>query len=596
MIIARTISAALALAAAASTPAIADRIAGTGALSGAVTAPGQFTAAKVMARRTGTNIMYMVFTENGQYSAVNVMPGTYDVWVETPGFSSDKQTVAVATDKSATANITLKAADVGPLYIGTRTTDRKVESFDQIYPPGRGRDILERSCFRCHGFNFLPAMPQHREAWGAAVDYMTTAPRWGIAGKAPFLSTAEFTAEDREVLLDYLAKNIGDGMPERVVGGDPEPPKDEKVLGKAMIIQYDFAATDALTNRVTQETAFDSKGNVWVTNVRKESALIKLDPTTGQYTDYPMPNKGWSPHGLIVDGDDTIWAATLSGGLVQFDPETGNYDAYGKTHRDSGGLSPFLDSKGNAYWTDIRINEIGMWKRADKSWKKFQSPSPVGSPYGLVVDGNDKMWYAEFHGCTIVRFDPETEKLTPFKSPSAPCAIRRPGADSKGNIWYGVWDKGRIEKLDPTTGKATVFQVPVKYAAPYDTWVAPDDTVWSSSDSYLIHLDPASGAFKYYPTPQRTDEPKITITRDGAVWYPPRGFASAGGAPASAAVLYPDKSKMTTFKAFYAPNDPNAIGWRYKGPRQKVAGISNDGGAPIRPMEEHNPDLGNAGD
>src|SRR6185436_11687320 len=130
-----------------------------------------------------------------------------------------------------------------------------------------------------------------------------------------------------------------------------------------------------------------------------------------------------------------------------------------------------------------------------------------------------------------------------------------------------VWNKGRIEMLDPTTGKVTVHQVPVQFAMPYDTWVDSEDIVWSSSDSYLIRLDPKTGAFSCYPTLQRTDEPKITITRDGAVWYPPRGFAGAGGAPASAAVVYPDKAKMKTFAAYYAPNDPNANGWKYKGPR-----------------------------
>jgi streptogramin lyase len=235
-----------------------------------------------------------------------------------------------------------------------------------------------------------------------------------------------------------------------------------------------------------------------------------------------------------------------------------------------------------------------MWNRATNTWKKYQSPSPTGSPYGLVVDQNDDMWYAEFHGCSVVRFDPDTEKLTKFESPSAPCTIRRPGADSKGNIWYGVWNKGRIEMLDPKTGKVTVHQVPVEFAMPYDTWVDPDDIVWSSSDSYMIRLDTKTGAFSYYPTLQRTDQPKITITRDGAVWYPPRGFAGAGGTPASAAVLYPDKAKMKTFAAYYSPTDPNANGWKYKGPRAKVAGTHNDGGAEIKGFSSDNKDLGSA--
>src|SRR4051812_3916873 len=84
-------------------PSFADHIAGTGELSGKVTAPGAFKAARVFAHLTGKNITYVVFTAGGKYSAVNVMPGAYEVWVEEPGFSSEKKTVAVAAEKTAQA-------------------------------------------------------------------------------------------------------------------------------------------------------------------------------------------------------------------------------------------------------------------------------------------------------------------------------------------------------------------------------------------------------------------------------------------------------------------------------------------------------------
>ncbi len=70
------------------------------------------------------------------------------------------------------------------------------------------------------------------------------------------------------------------------------------------------------------------------------------------------------------------------------------------------------------------------------------------------------------------------------------------------------------------------------FANPYDTWVDAHDIVWTSSDNFLIRLDPRSGLQSYYPTPQRTDIPKITITRDGAVWFPPRAARPELGAAA----------------------------------------------------------------
>lgn len=575
-------------------PVLADHIAGTGELSGKVSAPSQFTAAKVFAHLKDKNITYMVFTQNGAYQTVNVMPGTYEVWAEKPGFAATKQTVVVAPEKKATVDIAFATAPAGPSYIGSRNTDRKVESFDQIYPPGPGRDILQRTCFVCHGWNFLPGMPQSREGWGAAVDFMTTSPRFGVKGAAPFLSQERLPQADREVLLDYLGKNIGENAPLRVVAGEPDAPKDEAVLGKAQYMQYSLPNTEQFTHRSLHDVGFDRKGNVWVTNVRDQGAITRIDPWTGAFQDYATPNKGWMPHGIAVDADDTVWFAGLRVGLGHLDPASGKFDVYGKFSRDNGALSLILDSKGNAYWTDIRVNEIGRWERKTNTWKMYKSPSPEASPYGITIDQKDKVWYAEFHACSVVRFDPETEQMKSFKSPSAPCTLRRPAVDSKGNVWYGVWDKGRLERLDPATGDVKVFQVPVAFANPYDTWVDPQDIVWASSDNYLIRLDPRSGAMSYYPTPTRTDEPKITITRDGAVWWGPRGFTTAGGSPASAEVLYPDKSKMKTFGAYFWDKDPNANSLRHKGPSVKVAGT---GTADIGPKASQGAsDIGQAAD
>lgn len=554
------------------TPAVADHIAGTGELVGKVSAPSSFTAAKIFAQLSGKNITYMVFTQNGKYNAVNVIPGTYDVWGEKPGFASAKQKVVVTPEKKATADIAFVAAPLEPAYIGPRVVKRKVEAFDKIYPPGPGREILQRTCFVCHGWNFLPAMPQAREGWGAVVDFMTTSPRFGIKGMVPFLSQERLPLVEREVLLDYLTANIGPNAPVRVVAGEPDAPKDERVLGKAQYMQYSLANTAQFTHRSLHDVGFDKDGYVWVTNVRDEGALTRIDPRTGAYQDYATPNKGWMPHGIAVDKDSTVWFAGLRAGLGHFDPVSGKFDIYGKISKDNGALSVILDSKGNAYWTDIRVNEIGRWDRQTNTWKTYASPSSEASPYGIVVDHKDKVWYAEFHACAVVRFDPVTEQLRSYPSPSKPCTIRRPGVDSKNNIWYGIWDKGRLERLDPTTGEVQQFQVPIPFANPYDTWVGPGDIVWASSDNYLIRLDPASGEMSYYPTPTRTDEPKITITRDGAVWWGPRGFTTAGGSPASAEVLYPDKSKMKTFLAFFWDKDPNSNSLRHSGPSVKVAG------------------------
>ncbi len=74
-------------------------IAGTGTLSGTVKAPKEFKAAKVYAKNLDKNVVYMVFTEDGKYQAVDLFPGNYEVSVTKNGFSGgDVQKVTVTAD------------------------------------------------------------------------------------------------------------------------------------------------------------------------------------------------------------------------------------------------------------------------------------------------------------------------------------------------------------------------------------------------------------------------------------------------------------------------------------------------------------------
>jgi len=66
-------------------------------------------------------------------------------------------------------------------------------------------------------------------------------------------------------------------------------------------------------------------------------------------------------------------------------------------------------------------------------------------------------------------------------------------------------------------------------------------------------FNPRDQSFTFYPKPQfAADTPKIQMTRDGAVWFAPRGSQRA----AAISVLYPDMDKITTLGAFYVNGPP----------------------------------------
>ena len=101
-----------------------------------------FKAAQVYIRNVDKRILYMVFTNAGQFRAVSLFPGNYEISVASKGFESEVQKL-VAESRETTRRLKLSLA-AGPQRrcahsngIGATTLK---PSYDEIYPPGPGRD------------------------------------------------------------------------------------------------------------------------------------------------------------------------------------------------------------------------------------------------------------------------------------------------------------------------------------------------------------------------------------------------------------------------------------------------------------------------
>ena len=76
-------------------PARATGLTGMATMTGSVTAGKPFKAAQVYIRNTDKRIMYMVYTNAGQFRALGLFPGNYEVSVTARGLKSDIQQLAI---------------------------------------------------------------------------------------------------------------------------------------------------------------------------------------------------------------------------------------------------------------------------------------------------------------------------------------------------------------------------------------------------------------------------------------------------------------------------------------------------------------------
>lgn len=529
-------------------------IPGTGSLSGTVGAPKPFKAAKVYANNESKNVLYMVYTRAGRYQALNLMPGSYEIWVEKRGFESDRRKLEIQAGATLKLDFNLKEKpDSSPmtLYYAGRSEGGIIDKatqllpYEQLYPAGPGRVLIERTCMVCHLQNFLSTRQKSLEEWDAAIGMMMDPnnPQGARILEGNVVGT--ITPAERKTIAQYLATNFGPGSRPRALKITEEYPLDEEALSKAMYIEYPLPK-----GRQAHEPHLDSDGNAWYTDPLKPPRVGRLDPRTAEFKQYPLPDPTSRPEGLTVDSKGFVfWCEPEGGALGRLDPRTGKIDRF--FHNIPGGHihTPVVDANQDVWFSMILGNRVGKWDRKTEKISLWEIPTPNSFPYGIIAQ-NGLIWFAEFHGGKIGKFDPATERFTEYPALAQPTTIRRLSMDSHGaTVWYALFNRGKLGKLDVKTGERKEYGV-LSHTGPYDVWPDPDDKIWITDGALggaLIRFDPQTGKQTFYPSPRRSDFPKLDIGSDGSIWY-----ATRSAAEVAIGVLHPDMTKMKSFAAYPA--------------------------------------------
>ena len=594
-------------------PVNADQFPGHGQLSGTVTGSQPGVLPVVYAYNSDRNVGYKVYVVNGKYRAVNLMPGPYDVTIrpaidQLEGFTPETVSLDVAADAHVTADFALKNVGPVPNYVGgypyeacTRSVPdcgAKIVPYEELFPPGRGREILEGYCFGCHQESMIsynharmyPAghVPFDKAGWGATVDRMNAR----YASRDPKTDPPLLPPKDRDIVVEYLAENFGIDSEPRVLQLSSEAELDLEALEKAQFVEYIYHE-DPENYPVwpwLHNVAFDPDGNVWLAYTA--CCIVRIDPRTGAQKAFEGNGGGSS---IIVDRQDgTIWysgditdknnGGTAPGNqsrawVKHLDPETGLVDVW----VGSGHSGYIFDSEANLWMTS---GGISKWDRKTDTIMRWRIPIVRGFMYGLTIDSKGKLWGPNDQSGGVIRFDPETEEFTYFRlTEQLPARVRRPAVDSKDMIWVGDWaspnrrqangrDKGgSLHRLNPKTGEVMRRELGIEYSTPYDADADADDNIWVANDNYISKYDQKADTFTHYPAVRRSDTLKLNITRDGAIWFVNRNAAKFAGAGAVASTLYPDKDKIKTFAAHYFEGSDHNRHLNHSGPMPpKVTG------------------------
>lgn len=225
-------------------------------------------------------------------------------------------------------------------------------------------------------------------------------------------------------------------------------------------------------------------GSLWFTE-QMVSKLGRLDPTTGNFKEYPLKGENDGPHGLVADRDGNIWY-------------TGNFAAH------IGKLNP-------------RSGEVTQYKMPNDK---------AEDPHTAVFDAQGTLWFTVQVGNMVGRLDPKTAKIELKPVPTKEARPYGIQVNSKGVPFFCEFGTNKMAKIEPKTMQITEYPL-AEGVRPRRLAIAADDKVYFTDyqGGKLGRLDPASGSAKMWPSPggAGSNPYGITITPDGMVWYSESG-------------------------------------------------------------------------
>ena len=534
-----------------------------GTITGKVTADqGQVVAFRVAAHNLDLQLWYTVFTNKGNYTVPQALPGNYDVFVQMGGYDSPVTKVFLAAGGSQTANFAITRKTGPPTGPDANLKIDYVNSMDDIYPPGPGLSLIRANCIGCHAENFnnFGHMKLTREKYMEGIEQMTeTGPGYNAFVLA--LGRTHFTKQDKDLMADYLASHFGPGVVEKRLRIDPIQ-WDEDAASKAIYVSYDIpkdlpispggdvigapmvdgviaqykVPKEGTTHHMGSSFISPLDGNIWFSS-RTSSSLLRLDPkaaSADRWKNYPIKGDAYvHPDGVGVNKEGHVfWAELKTGRMGELDPVTGKQIRYSLPEQAGALHEVVVDKDGNVGFDLIYGALFGRLDVKTGKIHMYPTPTPDNGLYGMAIDQSGNMWAAGWQKGTINKWDVETESVKEYPVPNAWGQIRRIGVDSKGVVWVSEYTSGILGSLDPGTGKLTEYKIPYNGAQPYDAWPDNDDNLWMGDANHncIIKFDQKTKKFSYYPMPQPGQSiNKFHMAADNTIWFGSRAVKIVTG-------------------------------------------------------------------
>ena len=400
----------------------------------------------VSAKAQGTTITTSVYTdEQGGYYFPPMPAGKYNVWAQALAFETAKGEVDLTAARRA--DLTLRPMTDPERRVRQLPGEMLMAALPEATDEdARIKRVFRNSCTGCHTPSYVLQFRFDEDGWSKIIDLMKVVPNSGVYPANP--KPNAIIDFNQKQLAAYLARARGPGESSLKVTPRPRPSGEAarvvwKLYDLPMVPESGIGTayqtndgtdwslgTTSKLGLITHDGGMDFDGNLCFTsnNPNRQVTVGRVDGKTGAVKLLKVNrNDGLAAnaHGLVRDQQGIFWFDVNPGrrSLGRLDPKAEKIDVY---------MTP-------------------------------PSMSPLGGAVTLDVDGKGKVWASAPDGA--VRFDPETERFTDFKSLSYKTA-RGTGmtygaaGDRDGNGWWTQMAFDIVGKGDVATGKTLEVKLP----------------------------------------------------------------------------------------------------------------------------------------
>jgi virginiamycin B lyase len=363
-----------------------------------------------------------------------------------------------------------------------------------LLPDGATKRRFILDCTGCHQIDVELAFPngQARKAldWQNAIERMLTMA--GAASGFPVISAEREAAPTARWLAQHLT----------------EPPAAGPETGPAATVrEYEYRYPGDLPH----DLAVDADGHVVITGMFTHR-MLRLDPETGAYEEFPIPVPQANPRALEIDGEGNWWV--LLGGphaVARYDPGAAEW-----SHWPIGmyGHSVQLDGEGRVWFNGHFTSSpplIGYLEPETGNVRTFEVPltpapeleNPI--PYGLRVAPDGTVYGTELEGNRLVRLGPRSGEMNAWNLPTSHSGPRRLDVRPDGTVWIPQYSANGIASFDPGSETFTEYPLPVADALPYIVRVDAEGrlVVGTAAADAVLRFDPAAQEWETFPLPTR---------------------------------------------------------------------------------------------